>query len=184
MYCTIPLKNRKCIIQSINCTLQQQQGFGGSFRYCTSSLYHLNLSPFYQTPLQAVCRYKVTYGVIKCMFSASIELALLRGLDKFSQLSKGSFNPSGVLLTQFAWIAPAWGTGSDRTKFHWHDKISYQVLSTQTPPPHQRCTLGSRIQGGCTYGPNMKIIEFGHKRLSSMILGNPVSIKKLLNFFV
>ena len=129
MYCTIPLKNRKCIIQSINCTLQQQQGFGGSFRYCTSSLYHLNLSPFYQTPLQAVCRYKVTYGVIKCMFSASIELALLRDLDKFSQFSKGSFNPSGVLLTQFAWIAPAWGTGSDRTKFHWHDKISYQVLS-------------------------------------------------------
>ena len=128
MYCTIPLKNRKCIIQSINCTLQQQQGFGGSFRYCTSSLYHLNLSPFYQTPLQAVCRYKVTYGVIKCMFSASIELALLRDLDKFSQFSKGSFNPSGVLLTQFAWIAPAWGTGSDRTKFHWHDKISYQVL--------------------------------------------------------
>ena len=129
MYCTIPLKNRKCIIQSINCTLQQQQGVGGSFRYCTSSLYHLNLSPFYQTPLQAVCRYKVTYGVIKCMFSASIELALLRDLDKFSQFSKGSFNPSGVLLTQFAWIAPAWGTGSDRTKFHWHDKISYQVLS-------------------------------------------------------
>ena len=128
MYCTIPLKNRNCIIQSINCTLQQQQGVGGSFRYCTSSLYHLNLSPFYSTPLQAVCRYKVTYGVIKCMFSASIELALLRGLDKFSQFSKGSFNPSGVLLTQFAWIAPAWGTGSDRTKFHWHDKISYQVL--------------------------------------------------------
>ena len=128
MYCTIPLKNRKCIIQSINCTLQQQQGFGGSFRYCTSSLYHLNLSPFYQTPLQAVCRYKVTYGVIKCMFSASIELALLRDLDKFSQFSKGSFNPSGVLLTQFAWIAPAWGTGSDCTMFHWQDKISYQVL--------------------------------------------------------
>ena len=129
MYCTIPLKNRNCIIQSINCTLQQQQGVGGSFRYCTSSLYHLNLSPFYQTPLQAVCRYKVTYGVTKCMFSASIELALLRRLDKFFQFSKGSFNPSGVLLTQFAWIAPAWGTGSDRTKFHWHDKISYQVLS-------------------------------------------------------
>ena len=128
MYCTIPLKNRNCILQSINCTLQQQQGVGGSFRYCTSSLYHLNLSPFYQTPLQAVCRYKVTYGVIKCMFSASIELALLRGLDKFSQLSKGSFNPSGVLLTQFAWIAPAWGTGSDCTMFHWQDKISYQVL--------------------------------------------------------
>ena len=128
MYCTIPLKNRNCILQSINCTLQQQQGVGGSFRYCTSSLYHLNLSPFYQTLLQAVCRYKVTYCVIKCMFSASIELALLIGLDKFSQLSKGSFNPSGVLLTQFAWIAPAWGTGSDRTKFHWHDKISYQVL--------------------------------------------------------
>ena len=112
MYCTIPLKNRNCIIQSINCTLQQQQGVGGSFRYCTSSLYHLNLSPFYQTPLQAVCRYKVTYGVTKCMFSASIELALLRRLDKFSQFSKGSFNPSGVLLTQFAWIAPAWATGS------------------------------------------------------------------------
>ena len=132
MYCTIPLKNRNCIIQSINCTLQQQQGVGGSFRYCTSSLYHLNLSPFYQTPLQAVCRYKVTYGVIKCMFSASIELALLRRLDKFSQFSKGSFNPSGVLLTQFAWIAPAWGTGSDRTKFHWHDKISYQVLCSKS----------------------------------------------------
>ena len=61
------------------------------------------------------------------VFSLS-RMALLRGLDKFSYFSKGSFNPSGVLLTWFAWLAPAWWTGSDRTKFHWHDKISYQVL--------------------------------------------------------
>ena len=128
MYCTIPLKNRNCIIQNIKCTVQQYQEVGGICLYCASSLYHFNLSPFYSTPLQAVCRYKVAYGVIKCMFSASIELALIRGLTTFSYFSKGSFNPSGVLSNQFAWLAPAWCTGSDRTKFHWHDKISYQVL--------------------------------------------------------
>ena len=128
MYCTIPLQNRNYLIQSIKCTVQQQQG-GGVFRYCTSSLYHLNLSPFYSTPLQAVYKYKVMYSVIKCVFSASVELALLRGLKQSSYFSKGSFNPSGVLVTQFAWLAPAGCTGSDRTKFHWHDKISYQVLS-------------------------------------------------------
>ena len=128
MYCTIPLKNRNCIIQSIKSTVQQEKGGVGGFRYCTSSLYHLNLSPFYSTPLQAVYKYKVMYSVIKCVFSASVELALLRGLKQSSYFSKGSFNPSGVLVTQFAWLAPAGCTGSDRTKFHWHDKISYQVL--------------------------------------------------------
>ena len=158
MYCTLPLKNRNCMTQSIKCTVQQYQGVGGSCRYCTSSLYHLNLSPFYQTPLQAVCRYKVTYGVIKCMFSASIELALLRDLDKFSQFSKGSFNPSGVLLTQFAWIAPAWGTGSDCTMFHWQDKISYQVLSNvrliyQHPSP---CLVNNCSYIFGSYMPNHK----------------------------
>ena len=112
----------------IHCTAIEGRGRGG-FRYCTSSLYHLNLSPFYSTPLQAVYKYKVMYSVIKYVFSASVELALLRGLKQSSYFSKGSFNPSGVLVTQFAWLAPAGCTGSDRTKFHWHDKISYQVLS-------------------------------------------------------
>ena len=130
MYCTIPLKNRNCIIQSINCTLQQQQGVGGSFRYCTSSLYHLNLSPFYSTLLQAVYGYRVMYSVIKCVFSALIEFALLRGLEQSSLFSKGSFHPLGVLVNQLAWLAPARCTGSDRTQFHWHAKNSYQVLYT------------------------------------------------------
>ena len=126
--------------QSIKCTVQQQQRGGGSFRYCTSSLYHLNLSPFYSTLLQAVYGYKVMYSVIKCVFSALIEFALLRGLEQSSLFSKGSFHPLGVLVNQLAWLAPARCTGSDRTQFHWDAKNSYQVLLWSftilgVPPP-------------------------------------------------